>query len=183
MTGGIPLWGSLLVLVMTGVFLFSCVTHSAWTRFEGSQLIEDVPFFRQKKYQCGPASLAGVLSFWGVMLSPADVSKEIFSPSARGTLDQDMVFYAESKGLKATRYRGSLEDLTDKVDSGCPLIVLVDRGYLVYQQNHFMVVVGYKPNGIIAHSGTDPRKLIPLRSFLRSWEKTGFWTLFVRPSR
>jgi hypothetical protein len=94
-----------------------------------------------------------------------------------------MVFYAENRGVKADRHRGSLEDLTEKVDSGYPLIVLVDRGSLVYQQNHFMVIVGYNPKGIIAHSGTETRKFIPLRSFLRSWEKTDFWTLLVRPSQ
>jgi hypothetical protein len=182
-TGGIPLKGCLFLFLMAGVLLFSCVKHSVWAPFGDSQLIEDVPFFPQEKYQCGPASLAGVLNFWGVTLSPEEVGTDIFSPSARGTLDQDMVFYAESRGLKANRYRGSLEDLTEKVDSGYPLIVLVDRGYLVYQQNHFMVIVGYNPNGIIAHSGTDAREFIPLRSFLKSWEKTDFWTLLVRPSQ
>jgi len=181
--GGIPLKGCLFLFLIAGIFLFSCVNHSVWTPPGGSHLIEDVPFFPQEKYQCGPASLAAVLNFWGVTLSPEEVGSDIFSPSARGTLDQDMVFYAQNRGLKANRYRGSVEDLTEKVDSGYPLIVLVDRGSLVYQQNHFMVIVGYNPKGIIAHSGTEARKFIPPRSFLRSWEKTGFWTLLVRSSQ
>ena len=166
--GGIPLKGCPLLFMMAGIFLFSCVKHSVWAPSGVSHLIEDVPFFPQEKYQCGPASLAAVLNFWGVTLSPEEVGSDIFSPSARGTLDQDMVFYAQNRGLKANRYRGSLEDLTEKVNSGYPLIVLVDRGSLIYQQNHFMVIVGYNPNGIIAHSGTKARKSIPLRSFFRS---------------
>ena len=36
-------------------------------------LLEEVPFFPQKRYQCGPSSLAMVLSWSGLNLTPEDL--------------------------------------------------------------------------------------------------------------
>ena len=73
-----------------------------------------------------------------------------------------------------------MKDITRSIDEGYPLIVLVDYGFWVYQQNHFMVVVGYDNNGFIVNSGSERLKFIPSGDFLKLWEKTNFWTLSVR---
>ncbi len=83
--------------------------------------------------------------------------------------------------MNALHYQGSLEDLKKKIECGYPLIVLVDLGILVYQQNHFMIVVGYDEHGIITQSGKDRLKSIALKRFVKTWEKTKFWTLFITP--
>jgi predicted double-glycine peptidase len=93
----------------------------------------------------------------------------------------DMVFYAQRKGMKAEQYAGSFEDLQSSVDSRRPLIVLIDQGFWVYQNNHFMVVVGYDKGGIVVNSGKEENKFISLDSFLKTWEKTKFWTLRITP--
>ena len=142
-------------------------------------MIQNVPFHPQEEFQCGPASLAGVLNHWNINVSPEEIASEIYSKSAKGTLNIDMVLYAEKTGLKARQYRGSMEDIKNKIDSGYPLIVLVDEGVLVYQRNHFMVVVGYGEEGILANSGREQHKFIPFKEFLRSWERTKFWTLLI----
>jgi ABC-type bacteriocin/lantibiotic exporter with double-glycine peptidase domain len=180
-TTGIPLKGCLFILILAHVFLFSCASTREFTPTKNSQLIEDVPFFPQQEYHCGPASLAGVLNYWSVHISPEEIATEIYSKSAKGTLTVDMILYSERKNLKAQQYGGSLQDLRTNIDSGYPLIVLVDHGFWIYQQNHFMVVVGYNEKGIIANSGKDRLKFIPLKDFLRSWGKTKFWTLLVTP--
>jgi predicted double-glycine peptidase len=146
-----------------------------------SRLIDHVPFFPQEIYQCGPASLAGVLNYWGILITPEEIASEIYSRSAKGTLNIDMVWYAEKKGLKADFYNGSVEDLKNKVDSGFPLIVMVDYGFEMFRQNHFMVVVGYSNHRIIANSGREPLKNIALKSFTQSWKKTKNWTLWITP--
>jgi hypothetical protein len=46
-----------------------------------------------------------------------------------------------------------------------------------------MVVFGYYENGIIAHSGKERHKFIPSKDFLKSWERTKFWTLLILPKR
>ncbi|MDO8724317.1 MAG: C39 family peptidase [Syntrophales bacterium] len=41
-------------------------------------MIENVLFFLQETYQCGPASLAGGMHYWGVEASPEEIAEEIY---------------------------------------------------------------------------------------------------------
>jgi predicted double-glycine peptidase len=161
--------------------LTSCAATSSTKGPEAFRIIQNVPFYPQEAYQCGPASLAGVLNHWNVSVSPEEIASEIYSKSAKGTLNIDMALYVEKRGLKARQYRGSFEDIKTKIDSGYPLIVLVDEGFLVYQKNHFMVVIGYGGDGILANSGREQCKFIPVKDFLRAWERTKSWTLLITP--
>ena len=145
----------------------------------GLHLIQNVPFFPQEDYQCGPASLASVLKYLGVPVTPDDVAKAIYSTSARGTLNIDMALYAHSRGLEASQYKGGLDDLKEKIASGRPLIVLVDYGFSVFQANHFMVVIGYGNEAVVVNSGKQEKKFISFDDFMKSWERTGYWTLLV----
>jgi ABC-type bacteriocin/lantibiotic exporter with double-glycine peptidase domain len=181
--GGASSWKRLFVLFLIISSLLSCAETLFLKESKPLRLIENVPFYPQEAFQCGPASLAGVLNFWGIHVTPEEVATEIFSPSAGGTLNLDMMLYPEKKGLKAIYYKGSMDDIKNKIDSGYPMIVLVNLGLLVYQQNHFMVVVGYDENGIIAHSGRDRLKPIRLKNFIKTWEKTNFWTLWIKPQQ
>ncbi len=169
------------LLFLLLLLLVSCAGSPFLGKRENARIIAGVPFHPQEKYQCGPASLAGVLNFWGLKDSPEEIAARIFSPTAGGTLDLDMVLYARSKGLKAARYAGSWEDLRNNIDSGVPLILLVDEGFWVYQKGHFLVVVGYDEGGPIVNSGRDRHVPIPLGVFLKKWEKTKFWTLRITP--
>jgi hypothetical protein len=76
--------GALLVLGMA-----SCATSPPAAA--PAVLIEGVPFYAQEAHQCGPASLAGVLNFWGAGVTPEEIAKDIYSPTAGGTLDMDLV--------------------------------------------------------------------------------------------
>ena len=172
---------SLPILVLLLMSFVSCAGVSPPGNVQASHVIRNVPFYPQEEYQCGPASLAGVLNYWGLETSPEEIAAEIYSKSVKGTLNIDMVLYVERRGLKARQYRGSLEDVKTKIDSGYPLIVLVDEGFLIYQKNHFMVVIGHAEDGILANSGREQHKFIPLKDFLRSWGRTKFWTLVITP--
>ncbi len=163
--------------------LFSCVATPDPTESGASHIVANVPFYPQREYQCGPASLAGALNYWDVPVSPQDIAAEIYSEAAGGTLDVDMVLFAKRKGLEARQYQGSLEDIKRNVKRGYPIIVLVDQGFWLYQQNHFMVVVGYNEKEVIVNSGKEPLKPIPLKDFLKSWEKTKRWTLLITRKR
>lgn len=147
---------------------------------QDAQMILNVPFFPQEEYQCGPASLASVFNYWEVQADPGEIGKEIFSKSARGTLTIDMMLYAQKKGFYAEQFKGSLEILRSFIDSGIPLIVLVDFGMSVFQMNHFMVVTGYTNDGLIVHSGKSQNKLLTETTFLSMWEKTHYWTLMIK---
>ncbi len=138
--------------ILTVIFFILCSCSTVSVQFNSEPiLINKVPFYPQEDYQCGPASLAGVLNYWGITVSPDDVAKDIYSESARGTLNMDMVIYANKKGLYALQYIGGWDDLKKKINNKYPLIVLVDYGFSVYQANHFMVVVGYNDDGVVVN--------------------------------
>ena len=168
------------ILAVVVILLHSCATTSEIPEAKNTRIIENVPFYSQESYQCGPASLASVLNYWGVNVIPDNIAKEIFSESARGTLNIDMILYTQRMGLDATQYRGSIEDLKKNIESGYPLIVLVDYGFSLYQVNHFMVVVGYNENGVIVNSGRDKGKFISEKDFIKAWERTKYWTLLIK---
>jgi ABC-type bacteriocin/lantibiotic exporter with double-glycine peptidase domain len=144
-------------------------------------IVPGVPFYAQETDQCGPASLAGVMNFWHVAVSPAEIAGEIYSESARGTLTLDMVLYPQRKGLAAEQYSGGMADLRKRIDAGLPLIVLVDKGFSVVEVAHFMVIVGYDGGGIIANSGGTGGEYVSGEDFLRTWKRTNYWTLLIRP--
>ena len=161
--------------------LFSCTKALPVSESKAVHIIDNVPFYPQEVYQCGPSSLSGVLNYYGVDVSPEDIAQQIYSASARGTLNIDMILYAEKKGLTANLYKSSFQDIKSKVNLSYPLIVMVDYGFWIFQRNHFMVVVGYNEDGIIVNSGREQLKFIPLEDFLRSWKRTEFWSLLLTP--
>jgi predicted double-glycine peptidase len=166
-------------LIIFIFLIYSCATVHSTTQ---THIIENVPFYPQTSHQCGPASLAGVLNYWGIKVTPEEIAGEIYSNSARGTLNIDMVLYAQKKGLKAIQYEGTMEDLRKNIDSRRPIIVLVDYGFFSVQANHFMVVIGYNEDGVIVNSGKDKEKFISEKDFLKIWGKTKFWTLLIQPN-
>jgi ABC-type bacteriocin/lantibiotic exporter with double-glycine peptidase domain len=181
MKRGSPVAASPLLWFLILSLILSCAGLPQNRASKTARIIKNVPFYPQEAYQCGPASLAGVLNYWGLNISPAEIAAEIYSPKARGTLDVDMVFYAQRKGLKARQYQGNVEDVKRNIDSNQPLVVLVDDGFWVYEKAHFMVVVGYDEEGLIVNSGKERHQFISLSRFLRSWKRAKFWTLRITP--
>lgn len=155
----------------------------AGTQSKDSRLIKNVPFFPQEKFQCGPAAMASVLNYRGIRITPEEIAPDIYSESARGTLNIDMVFFAERKGMRATQYSGNLADLKKNINASNPLIVLVDYGFLNYRKDHFMVIVGYDDDNVIAHSGKHSFMPVPNDEFLKIWKKTKYWTLLVQKNK
>ncbi len=144
-------------------------------------IIKNVPFFPQEQYQCGPASLAGVLRYWGSSATVEDIAGDIFSKSAHGTLTIDMLLYAQRQGFVASQYASGPEDIKAKVRAGYPMVVLVDYGFLAYRVDHFMVVIGYDDGGLIVNSGKSEKEYIEMDDFLKTWKRTNNWTLWIKP--
>ncbi len=149
----------------------------------GKRLIENVPFYVQKDYQCGPASLAEVMNFYGAKTTPEVIASSIYSKTAKGTLGIDMLIYSNRSGFNAMQYSGGQQDIKKKIDKGLPLVVFVDYGFWVYQHGHFMVVVGYDANGPIVYSGDESYVHISWEDFMPPWKRTGYWTLLITPKK
>ncbi|MBW2338773.1 MAG: C39 family peptidase [Deltaproteobacteria bacterium] len=166
------------------IVLFGCVARPGGTTSDlaasiDSGKVKNVPFYAQLDFQCGPASLAEVLTFYGEDVTPDEVADAIFRKSIRGTVTIDMVLYARRKGFAARWYSGSADDIRRSVDRGVPLIVMVDLGFANISNNHYMVVVGYNPDGVIVNSAKAREKLITWNYFLSRWDRTDRWTLRI----
>jgi predicted double-glycine peptidase len=144
-------------------------------------LIKDVPFFPQLDYQCGPASLAGVLSYYGDNVGPDEIAESIYRENIRGTVSLDMVLYVRNRGFASKWYKGNTDDIIRAVDRGNPVIVMIDLGFSLARAYHYMVITGYSFKGVIANTGTTPQKLISWEQFMSQWEKTHNWTLLITP--
>jgi ABC-type bacteriocin/lantibiotic exporter with double-glycine peptidase domain len=171
---------SALFLMVIAVCMASCSSVQGIHESSTNTIIKDVPFYAQESYQCGPASLATVMNYLKVMVKPEEIAEDIYSKSAHGTLNLDMVFYARRKGLSALQYKGNLSDIHKNIADGNPLIVMVDYGFSFYEARHFMVIVGYNEAGIIVNSGKMKDHFIPEKEFLKTWEKTNYWTLLIQ---
>lgn len=174
------------ILTFLSLFLFGCQPsyYQFDYRFEEQvHYIKDVPFFPQDENYCGPASLASVLGYWGHNISQEEVAREIYTPQIKGSITVDMANYVKKKGFDATSFRGDIERLKTEIDKGHPLILFLNLGYSIAPRRHYIVVLGYDESrkAVIAYSGREKDILIPYEELLKSWERTGYWTLVVLP--
>jgi ABC-type bacteriocin/lantibiotic exporter with double-glycine peptidase domain len=146
-------------------------------------LIDDVPFFPQEKHLCGPASLAAVLSYYGLPLNQRDIADEVYLPDLKGTLPVDMLLYAKGRGFNATYYSGGMDDLKEQLSLGRPVILFLNLGYGFAPRGHYIVAVGYDDSAaqVIAHSGRKRARPFSYKKLERLWGRTNFATLLILP--
>ncbi len=145
--------------------------------------IDNVPFFPQSEYMCGPAAMASVVGYWGRHEDMSDVAKSVYLEKLKGTLPIDLLIYARERGFDAAYYRGSLDDLRKKISQKTPLILFLNLGYDFYPVGHYIVVTGYSDRfrAVVAHSGTESEEVFTYDELLRDWGKTDFSTLLITP--
>ena len=146
-------------------------------RPHSAQHLKGVPFFPQEMYQCGPASLASLMHVCGVADSPQTIAKAIFEPKKNGTLSLDLALYPRERGLKSRFYKGSVALLQKSVDAGKPVLIMIDRGFGPLSIYHYMVVVGYQPEGLRVYSGTRYNNLLTWDTLLPQWDRAGRFSL------
>ncbi|MBI4745195.1 MAG: C39 family peptidase [Deltaproteobacteria bacterium] len=176
------------LLILSGCYL---PTYYHDRQFSGEgRYINDVPFFPQEDNYCGPATMASVLNYRGYEVSLEEVASKVFTPKLKGSVTVDMLNYAKGIGFYAAWYKGSIQNLRKEIDNRRPLILYLDFGYKlfpaghpIFPSGHYVVAVGYddKKEGIIAYSGKDKDLFIPYNKLIKSWGKTGFWTLLILP--
>jgi len=144
----------------------------------------EVPFFPQASGHCGPGALASVLNYWQEKSRPEEISETVYLPELKGALPFDLAHYARSRGFYATSFKGSLEDLRDRLLRGHPLVAFLNLGTSLFPVGHFLVVTGLDPatQRVIVHSGMRQNKAVSYERFLAAWKGGGYWTLDIRPS-
>jgi hypothetical protein len=146
------------------------------------EVVEDVPFFPQDDYYCGPAALAMVLAWSGLEVTRDDLVPVVYTPGRRGTLQSDVLAGARRYGRLAVRV-ASVPDLLAEIDAGHPVLVFQNLGLQIFPQWHYAVATGYDLNaGILRlHSGRVADRETRLSTFAHTWARGGYWGLVVLP--
>ena len=146
-----------------------------------SWLLEDIPFFPQTDYQCGPAALASVLNASGVTVEPDELTQKIYLPEKFGSLQIELRAAARRLGRVPYVIDPDLSSLIAELIAGRPVLVLQNLGWQRFPVWHYAVVVGFdtEDEDLILHSGRTERLRISARKFLRTWQHGGYWGLVV----
>lgn len=142
-----------------------------------------VPFFSDGTDQCGPATLASVLTYWGIPSEPAVLKVEMYRPQLGGTLPIDFLLAAQARGLQTEGSGGTLESLKTELDAHHPVVALLNLGWAVFPQGHYVVITGYdeRQQEVYMHSGLARDLFVSYTQFFIYWEKTGRWMLRLQP--
>ncbi len=180
----LAIWGWVFSL-----FVFSgCATTPTdrWSRASTNvpphHNLNAVPFYPQDAYQCGPASLAMVLSWSGRQIGPDELTPQVYTPSLKGSLQPAMIAAARRQGRVAYPISGA-NALLQEIAAGHPVIVLQNLGLSWIPVWHYAVVIGYdvEANVIVLHSGITRQKKTALRTFENTWARGEHWGLLVLP--
>jgi len=142
-----------------------------------------VPFFPQKRYQCGPAALATVLGASGRSVTPDALASEVYLPDRKGSLQAELIAAARRQDRVAVRIGGNEQALVDQLRAGQPVLVLLNLGFSWLPVWHYAVVVGYQPDDdrFVLRSGTERRKRMTRAALARSWAYSDEWAIVVTP--
>ncbi|MDR1576786.1 MAG: C39 family peptidase [Deltaproteobacteria bacterium] len=158
----------------TLVILGGCLYSAPWPQPFNSpmnhRLIEKVPFFPDNTILCGPATLAAVLTFQGRPTTVEEVVKPLLRTNLRGSLAPDLVILARKMGLKARFWAAKPEEIVALIDQGRPVILQIDSG-LAIKTGHFVVALGYGPEGLVINTDTVKQSIMPWAEFLTRWLK------------
>jgi ABC-type bacteriocin/lantibiotic exporter with double-glycine peptidase domain len=145
----------------------------------GAFEIQGVPFVRQESHWCGPASLASVLAYYGCPDGQQTIAQAVYTDKLKGALITDLENYSVSRGFQTRLSRGTSDDLKASLRQRRPVIVLVDLGFWILSQPHYLVITGYNDMGFIAHTGYEEAKTFPYGEFERIWAEKGSVYLLV----
>lgn len=145
--------------------------------------LKNTPFYPQTQYQCGPAALATVLQAHHVKTTPEILSRQVYIPERKGSLQIEIAVAARRHKMLPYPLAARMTALFTEIAAGNPVLVLQNLSFEWYPKWHYAVVVGYDSNTheIILRSGTSKRWVTPFKVFERTWQRANFWALVIVP--
>lgn len=124
---------------------------------EDSIKILTLPDVRQSKdYSCGASSLQAVLAYYGETVAESELINELGTNNKRGTLIDDLIEFVKKKNFNVDARKMSIEDLKSYISRNIPVIILIQawsekpiNWKTNYDNGHYVVAIGYTPDGII----------------------------------
>lgn len=157
--------------------LAGCSTAGKFIPEGDSIELDEVPFFPQAEFQCGPAALATILDASGVGVTPDELVSQVYVPERRGSFQLEMQATTRAYGRLPYTLEPAPEALFAELADGRPVLVLQNLLFDWYPRWHYAVVVGYdaQRKRVLLRSGTEPRRAERLDRFLASWQRAGNW--------
>lgn len=148
-------------------------------------VLEETPFYDQQKYQCGPASLAMLLSASGVSVHPDTLAPRTYLPGRQGTLQLELLAACRQHNRIPYVINPDLISLIAELRKGRPVLVLQNLGLNILPAYHYAVVIGVlPPDNIVIRSGDDKRLVMNIDRFLTTWQKSHSWAMIaLRPGQ
>src|SRR4030095_12585579 len=113
-----------------------------------SSLLLPVPYLPQTDALCGGAAAAMVFRYWGDTHADIEQFAPLVDRRAGGIADDVLVRAIEERGWQPRRFSGTVQSLTEQVEHGRPVIILLaDRGPV----NHYLVVTGVEADAVVVH--------------------------------
>lgn len=146
--------------------------------------LDDVPFFPQERYQCGPAALAMVLTHAGHPVQPEALTPRVYLPEREGSVPLEMVAAARQSGMLVYPLAPQLSDLLREVAAGHPVLVLQNLAFDWSPQWHYAVLIGFDLPAatVVLRSGTTRRWVTPLATFERTWARAARRAWVILPA-
>jgi hypothetical protein len=142
--------------------------------------VKNVPFFNQAIGHCGPATLAMVMNWQGLAVSPEELAPQVYTPGMKGSFQLDMITASRRKGFMAVQIQG-IYPLLKEISSGNPVIIFENLALTWAPQYHYAVVYGYdlESETVTMHSGPEKAKIWDIKKFERSWMLEKYWGLVI----
>ncbi len=176
----------LILAAMLPLLLSACMTTQALVMREHpptSAELTGVPFYPQADYQCGPATLAMVMSYLGHPVTPEALAPDLYLPGRQGSLTDELVAQSRLRGFIPEKLPATLRALADAVAEGSPVIVLQNNGLSWLPVWHYAVLIGVDAarGEVVLRSGSQ-RRLVETWSVLdRTWTRGERWAIRLLP--
>ncbi|MBS3803826.1 MAG: PA2778 family cysteine peptidase [Oleiphilaceae bacterium] len=146
-------------------------------------VLDQIPFYAQELYQCGPASLAMMLNSQGLTTQPDELKDLVYLPGREGSLQVELVAAARSHGMVVYPLDGTLKSLLTEVAAGNPVMVMQNLAFDWWPQWHFAVVMGFDDaeRNIILHTSTHEAREDAVETFFATWSRTDNWAVVMLP--
>ena len=174
-------------LFASTLLLSACVTRDPFipanlpTGAQPRVELDATPFFSQKKYQCGPASLAAVLGASDVAVTPEALVPIVYLPGRHGSLQVEMQAAPRKFGRLTYPLSRNLDSVLAELSAGRPVLVLHNYGLPFWPRWHYLVVIGYDSatDKFVMRSGKKRRQEWRARTFMVAWHNGGRWAMVV----
>jgi tetratricopeptide (TPR) repeat protein len=178
-------------LLASVIFLSSCQTPPQTRallldppQIAKQHAINNVPFYPQQDFYCGPTTLAEVANFNGLSITPNEIAPLTFVPGLEGSLQVEMLAATRKLGMVAYSQQGTMALLLGLLADNIPVIVLQNNSIALLPKWHYAVLTGYDldKQEVIMHSGVTQDHHLNFSTFERTWQRGNFWMLAMLPA-